>query len=609
VVLTICSAIFLAYSNSLQGNFVYDDVFFIKESPLIRDLSNVPTIFTSAFWESSSRPVKAFYRPLTVSSYALNFGVGGFEPFGYHLTNVLLHLANALLVFSVAYLLSRHSILSTAVALLFGLHPINTEVVAWISGRGDLLGTFFFLGALVLYMRAYPPERARESQVRIPRWIVGAGLLAFMLGLLAKESVATLVVVLVLYELTFRGSTRGKGVRLVPFIVVLVAYLGWRVTVLGGIQASSIYFVANPLMDEASWPRAFTAIKVFGKYLGLLLFPLRLAVDYSYNQIPVARSFWEPGVLVSGLVATGILRLLFLCWSRNRLVFFGVGFFLVTGSLIFANALFPFTAIFGERFMYLPSVGFVLASAGLAHWGAEWMPNRFRVRTVGLLTALVLAGFFGRTWSRNFDWRDEFSLFRSAAEVNPESALAQFSLATQYYIQGKYALARSGYQKALEIYPNYGQARLGLGNVALAERNFARALEELSGAASLLPDDEQTHIMLGVAYWGLGRLDEAVRETEMAARLNPKNAHVYNNLGNIHLLKGNLQEALSHWEKSVFINPFNAEALYNLASNYERIGEREKARAYYERFVEVAPERMADLRARVRAQLSTLEIP
>jgi hypothetical protein len=333
LVFIICALVFLAYCSSLQGGFVYDDVFFIKENPLIRDLSNVPAIFTSAFWEASSHPGKTFYRPLAVLSYAVNFSLGGFDPFGYHLLNVLLHVGNVLLVFALADRLFRHTVLSAAVALLFGLHPINTEVVAWVSGRGDILATFFFLGALVLYVRVYPPEDSGPSEARRPWLLHGSSTLAFLLGLLAKESAATLIGVLALYELAFRPSVPKKGLRLLPFVIIVAAYLGWRVTVLGELQVQPVAFVLNPLVEEPLLPRFLTGIKIFGKYLWLLLCPLRLSVDYSFNQIPVVHTPWEPGVVISALAVIGLTGLWLLCWVRDRVVFFGLGFFFVTGSL------------------------------------------------------------------------------------------------------------------------------------------------------------------------------------------------------------------------------------------------------------------------------------
>jgi Flp pilus assembly protein TadD len=598
----VAGASFIAYSNSLQGDFVYDDVFFIKEHPLIRDLSNVPTLFASAFWEATSLPSKAFYRPLTVLSYALNFSVGGYEPFGYHLVNVLLHTANALLVFALVRFLSARTLFSAGIALLFGLHSINTEGVAWISGRGDLLASFFFLGTLVSYVHMYPPAASRDPSPKGSRMGWGTCLIGFALGVFAKESAATALGVLVLYELSLGSPGKRKAVRLVPFVAVLVGYLVIRLAVLGGLQTTGISYVANPLIDASPTERIFTGVHIFALYLRLLLVPDRLAVDYSYDTIPIVQTPWEAGVLAGVFAVAALLAVWAASWRRDRLVFFGIGFFLVTGGLIFSNALFPFTSIFGERFMYLPSIGFVLAVGQLARRAFEPFGARGRTALIALAFG-VLATMGARTWSRNTDWHDEFALFESAARVNARSVLVQAQLGNLHYRRGRYPEARAAYEKALEIHPEFADGHAGLGNVALAAQDYPNALEHLSRAARMDPDDDEIHVLLGVTYWGLGRLDDAERETEAALRLNPNNSQTYNNLGNIRLLRGNLEGALSSWERAVHLDPFNPEALYNLASAYERAGDPARARAHYERFVEAAPPRMETLRNEVQGRL------
>jgi tetratricopeptide (TPR) repeat protein len=605
ILLVISGLVFLAYSSSLPNGFVYDDVYHVKETPLIRDLTNVPKMFTTSVWESSSFPTnQRYYRPLQVLSYTLNFALGGFKPFGYHLLNVLLHVANTLLVFTIVCLVSRHTFFAAAVALLFGLHPINSESVAWISGRTELLAAFFSLGSLALYIQIYPPQGSDESGTNRTRLLWGASLLAFLLGLLSKESAATMMGVLAVYEVGLRPLAPKKGLRLLPYLAVLMVYLGWRLAILGWPETDPIYFVRNPLIEETGLPRLFTGIKIFGKYLWLLFFPLRLAVDYSFNQIPVARTIWEPSVIISGTVAISLIGGWIVCWTRNRLVFFGLGFFFAAGSLIFLNSFFPFAEIMGERYMYLPSVGFVLAVAALGRLGIGILPERRRAVVAGALVATILGGGLVKTWWRNFDWRDDFSLFRSAVEINQRSVTNHFLLAVQYYDKGQVDLARSHYRKALEIYPKYAHAHLGLGSLALQEKNYPEALEHLSRSATLLPNFYQAHLFLGEAYRGLGKLDEAQKEVEIALKLNPNNPGVYNNLASILYQKGDIPRALTLWQKAVSINPFLAEGLYNLAFLYESTGQQEKARFYYQKFLTVAPERLEGLKARVRAKLS-----
>jgi Flp pilus assembly protein TadD len=600
--LVVCGLVLLAYSSSLGGGFVYDDRWFIQENPLIRDLANLPGLFTMSYWEASSFPVGLYYRPLVLVSYALNHSFGGHAPLGYHLVNVGLHLANTALVFALARALSGRVQLAAAVALLFGLHPINTEAVAWISGRGDLLATLFFLGALLPFVLLDPPEPSRTPKLRSLPLVVGWSLLSFLLGLFAKESIATLLGVLVLYQLTF-SRQRKAAFRLIPFVGVLAVYLGARLMLTGGFAGFATPFDANPLVEESAWPRLLTGIVLFGKYLSLLLFPDHLSVDYSYNQIPIARTLWDLRVVLSALAGLGVLALWVASWRRDRTVFFGLGFFLASGALIFANALVPFTSIMGERFMYLPSIGFVLAVVGMAAYLAERLPSRTGTLALTLGTIVLAGSFSVRTWSRNLDWRDDFTLFRSAVAVSPDSVIVRGNLAHQYLRRGEFGPARENYRRAAEIHPEYAPAHIGLGEVALGERRYAEALEHLSHGEALLPGLDRVHVSLGVAYKGLGRLDEAQAEYEAARDLNPKNPQIYNNLANLFLLKGDLPRAFELWEQTLSIDPSSAEALFNLGYHHERAGDEEEARRYYRRFLEVAPDRFEDLKEKVRRKL------
>lgn len=607
VITTLSLLVFCAYFNSLDGEFVYDDVFFIKESPLIRDLANVGTMFTSAFWEASSHPSKAYYRPLTVFSYALNHAVGGYQPWGYHLVNVLVHLGNTLLVYALLTGVTRRRLLAGVTALFFGLHPINTEVVAWVSGRGDVMSTFFYLCALVFYVRARPPESGNDAPARPARVAIVLSLTAFCLALFAKESAITLVAVLVLYEFCFRASLRKMVISLVPFVIVVFAYLGCRMAVLDGLQVTRVAFVANPLIDESPAGQLLTGIKLFGKYLALFLFPARLSVDYSYNQIPIARTLLAPGVIAALLAALATVGLWVVSWKRHRVAFFGLGLFFLTGGLIFANAFSPFTAIFGERFMYLPGIGLIVAIVALGSALLERVLRRPRPAVVGCLVIIVAGCFFARTWSRNRDWRDEYTLFVRAAEVCPDSVLINFALANEHYKRGEYDLATQRYQRTLDIHPDFASGFGGLGNVALARRDFQAAVEYLTKALNMGSASDETYVLLGAAYGGLGQLDEAQRATEHALELNPSNSQTHNNLANIHYLQGDFDRALASWRRAVEINPFNAQALYNLAANYEKRGAAALAVEFYTKFLDVAPARLNEAKANARSKIAALQ--
>jgi tetratricopeptide (TPR) repeat protein len=606
VPLVACAVVFCVYANSLWGGFVYDDTYFIEENPLIRDLSNTPEMFTSAFWESSSRASKTFYRPLVVFSYAVNFALGGMNPFGYHLFNVLLHTVNLLLVFALIMAITRDLRLAAATSLLFGLHPIHTEAVAWVSGRTDLLGGFFFLLSLVFYVAACPPDAHREPDTRRKGWLLGGSLVAFVLGVLAKENVVTLIGVIVLYQVVFRRWRLSHARHLALYATASVLYIIWRWSVLGGLGAGATEFVTSPLMAESFGPRMLTGVTIFARYLGLLVAPVRLAVDYSFNQIPIARAPWDPAVLASGLLAMACLALWCVAWKRSPGSFFGLGFFFVTGSLIFANAVFPYGAIMGERFMYLPSLGLLMAAVVLANRAIARLPAgwRDRVAAAGLVVLALSAST--RTVVRNLDWRSNFTLFQAAVATNPKSIINHTNLATEYFRMGQYDHARHHYMQAMEIYPAFGTPYRGLGYVAVAEEDYQRGLEYFMKSAALSPDDDETHIALAVAYMRLKRFDEALAELDEAYQMNPRNCKIPHNIGFIHAQTGDHARAVEYYHEALEINPTAAETLLNLAIEYDQRGEADTARTYYERFLVEAPGKLGHLKERVRSRLSAL---
>lgn len=605
-VLALAAIVGAVYANSLTGEFVYDDLIFIKRNELIRSLSNLPAFFAQSFWDSSAQHGGLYFRPLVLTSYALNFALGGYNTVGYHVLNVLLHVGNTLWVAGLVYLLSGRASLAGVTGLLFGLHPAHTEAVAWVSGRTDLLAAFWALGVLTFYVWAHPPAEMGNVRKPAPGGYMVAALAFYALGLLSKESVVTLPAVLILYEWLFRRGQRGAIARILPFFLVLGAYLFWRTWVLAGISPS-IIFVKNPLAQSNYYVRLLSGVVLFGKYVLLLLAPVKLSFDYGFEQIPTVVSASDPRFLGAMLVASALLLVAVYAGRRDRLIGFGLGFFVIVGGIIFANALMPFGVMYAERFMYLPSIGLLLACMAAAAYGLERIsPGASRERIGTVVVAIVALLFAGRTFVRNGDWRDAYTMALRTQATSQHSATAQSNMGQQHFERGDMTAAAQCFQQARGIFPRYGRAYLGLGDIALARGEPRAALEHLLEADELEPNAEGTLLSLGVAYKRLGMLEQARSTYQKALRLNPKNSRTYNNLANIFLMEGDLPSAFEYWHRAVEIDPFNAEAVYNLAFQYERAGDLNKARTFYRRFVEVAPPRLAEVKARIMQKLEEL---
>ncbi|MBI3693496.1 MAG: DUF1736 domain-containing protein [Acidobacteria bacterium] len=454
--------IFLAawavYLNSLDGEFVFDDTSIIQSNPQIRSLSltSLGHIFGSHYWQTVAGQ-GGLYRPIVILSYAVNYAVGGLNPWGYHFFNVLIHALNSVLVFFIIRELFGDQGFALWSGLLFALHPIRTEGVAYVVGRAESLAAFFFLVAWLRYLRGN----------------VALSALAFFASVLTKESGLTFLAIVPLTDYVARW--RPAITRYAAFAVAAVAALGLRYGVLGGFAPLYINLTSNPLVGVGTLARLLTATQVLGNYLWLLVFPVPLSADYSFNQIPPVTRLWDPSVLVTAALVLGGTAL---AWRRGRPWFFCAAFFLATFSLT-SNFLRPIGTIMAERLLYLPSLGFTCAIA--------YAISKARSRELAIAAGVLLAFFYaGRTLLRNPDWHDHLALFSSAAVVSPNSSLVQANLAGSLLRKDPAAAAEHA-REAIRIEPGDPAAHMTLGEAYQRMGDMARAAEAYAIVERLAP--------------------------------------------------------------------------------------------------------------------------
>jgi hypothetical protein len=468
--LAVALAALAVYWNSLVGGFVFDDTSLVVANPVIRSLDpgSLLQMFSSHYWQTVSVH-GGLYRPLVVLSYALNYAAGGLNPWGYHFVNVLLHICNTVLVLLIVEALFHDGTFAFWSALFFALHPIRAEAVAYVIGRAESLAALFFMLAWLCYLR-------RRS--------VLAGI-ALLLAVLSKESAFTFLAVPLLADWVERCRPEIK--RYLSLAAAAVLALAVRYVVLGGVAPLAITASSNPLARESAAPRILTATCVFARYVWLLIFPVPLSADYSFNQIPVVHSAWNPCFAIGAAVLAALAAALAWSFRRAPALFFCGAFFAATFSLT-SNFIRPIGTVMAERLLYLPSLGFTCALAyGIAR--ARQMPRRREAVTAA---AVVLALFYGgRTMLRNADWKDHLSLFASAAEVSPNSSLVQANLA----------------------------------NALLYQRgDAAQAAEHALAAIRIEPGDPAAYMTLGDACRKLGQLDRAAAAYAEVERLAPGTA-------------------------------------------------------------------------------------
>jgi len=485
-----------AYLPVFDNQFTnWDDPLYVLENPLIRGLDgpHLKQIFSTYLLGN--------YHPLTVLSYAVEYHFSRLDPFLYHLDNLLLHLGNTALVFSLVYLLFRQPLAALLAAALFGLHPLNVESVAWISERKGLLSVFFFLAALVCYVSYL--KQGRLFGLRNRRLVVA--LLLFSCALLSKGTAVTLPVVLLLFDwFTGRPLTRAALFEKLPFFALSFLF---------GILALHAQESVDAIKTTGySLLTSFSAANLgLLTYLRRLLLPLDQACFYPYPELKTQGSqiiFYGSPLLVLLLLA-----LLLLSLKRTRLLLFGALFFLLTVAPVIQ--LLPVgNAITADRYTYLPYVGlFLVAGRGAAVLTAR----RPRVRApLVIALVLVLGACSVLTWRRCQVFENTATLWTDVIAKQPQNPMAYNSRGEYYFNRGEYDQALQNFEQALEIAPFYAAGYSNRGAVHQVRDEWEQALADYDRSIALKPDEPKSHLNRGMVQFYLGHPEEAVRDLTFA---------------------------------------------------------------------------------------------
>jgi len=436
---------FLAYANSFHAPFLVDNAEIILDDTRVHAVTaaHLQRILTEQYWATADT---GLYRPLTTLSFLFNYAVlgNGTDPYGYHWCNFILHSLNIVLVYALGLAIFKRASLALAMSALWALHPVLTESVTNIVGRSDMLVAFGVLAGLLCYWKAIEAAGARKAA-----WLVAIGLAAAV-GAFSKENGVVLVAVFAVCDFTLgrQASWRSRVPGYVAAVVPCLAYLYVRSHVLANAPHVDTSFAENPLQVAGFWTGRITAIKVVGRCLGLLIWTARLSWDYAYNEIPLFRwslGSWEDWKAIASLLGCAAAAVAAMRSRRTRMpVFFAVAFFFVTYAPM-SNLAIPIGAIMGERFLYLPSVGFAVALA----WALDalWLrvpagQSVYRyVAGAGLV--VLLLGFTVRTYARNDDWLDPQRLFLSGADAAPGSYKTNMAAATSTVLTSREDMLRS----------------------------------------------------------------------------------------------------------------------------------------------------------------------
>ena len=496
----ICILVALAYGNSLWNGFALDDKLIIQTNPLIRTLRNIPTLFISHYWEGASisgqERSHALYRPFVLTTYTVNYMVSGLRAWPFHLTNILIHLGVVLTLYGIALRLALGWPAALVTALVFAVHPLNSEAVTNLVGRAELL---MALGVLMAFYWDLGKNAVQTSATKVSLLSVGA----FALGVFSKEQAIMLVGLLIIADGMRRNDGRGQAwwrifwdarFRYFAYLMIAAVYLVTRTAVVGMTLPPSSN-IRNPLSVIEPTLSLINAVKVAGTYLWLSVWPERLSADYSYNAIAITHTPLDPAVWGSAL----LWILLFVMgavafFKRQRSMAIGTAitflFFLPAANLIVHIG-----TIMGERLFYLPLAGLCLVLGTGWHWSAQRLARAGASRYAPFIgvgvTMLVLVPLTLRTIIRNKDWESSYTVVASAIQARPDNARAHAMLGSLHRQRGALDKALEELEAALTIVPRYIELPI-----------FARRY------GGLLID--------------LGRVQEAIAVMEAATRANPE---------------------------------------------------------------------------------------
>lgn len=600
-VLALAAVCLLVNLPALRPGFIHDDHKIIEQNDRIRDLSRLPLLFKSGYWTTGDVLVPSLYRPVTILSFALNHAATGLRPFPFRLVNLLLHLLNTLLVYRLAVRIfgpvhvgppapgEKAFPVPLLAALLFAVHPAHTEALGEVVGRAELLAGAGALGSVLAFLRGREAEERAHGGGRSERegfrpWTWHALSIALLvLGFLAKENAVVVPALLLVADLLVVHRRPAYAFHLAS-AAALAGVLGLRFAVLGGLNpAGPIHFVDNPIAHLPFMEARLTALKVLAGYAGLLLWPGKMSIDYSFRAIPPVAGGPDAGALLGLALLLAWVAGVGLAWRKVP----GVAFALAFTGIAFApvaNLLFPIGTIMAERLMYLPSAGFCLAAAAAFARGMARLqpPGGSAGRSAAALlgAAVLLAALSARTLVRLHDWRDDYTIFRAALRTAPDSVRALFNYGAACEGRGDDSTAADAYRKAIGLWPDFADAHYNLAGVEARRKRWEVAVEHYRLAVRQQPGNVQYLVNLARSLTGLGRGEEARDFLRRALAIDPGSALAYTNLGAAELSLQNPQAALAAYEEAVRLEPDNADHHRNLGVARHQAGDRGAAGSF-----------------------------
>lgn len=547
------------YWNSLQGDFIWDDKdLILNHTGYLGDWSNLFLVFTKPFFGKAPT-----YRPLLIVSFIFDYQLWDSHPFGFHYTNVLLHIMNAFMVYLLSFLLCKRKYLALFSSLLFATHPIQTEAVAWISGRNDVLLTFFSLLTLLFYIR-WRDLIGTKSLLTFVCFMA-----SFWCVLLTKESGIILFLLIMLVDCFFQHALPdgkdSKRKAYLSMILISVLYIYLRMNILGSMSL-------GPRGGDIIH-RFLELFVIYAYYFKMLLFPIHQTAN---PFIPYLNSIKDPVVISSFFFVSSLVLVTIACWKYFREISFIILW--IFTSLLAVSGIVPLTVPALEHRLYLGSVGFStmlpLLMGRISHikTGGVFSERTGKVVTYFLLICIISI-YCSKTVVRNNIWKDESCFWLKTVEDSPFSVFAHNNLGLVYADREQYNQAIREFKKALSLNPGAANVHANLGAVYVLQGFYNKAVDAYEKALKLRPKKGKFYNSLANLYY------QVLREYRLSSKVDKGGADAKTNLVAIYGVQGLYQKSLNNYKKALQLDPNNAEThnnlgdLYYLEDSYQLAGE------------------------------------
>ena len=522
----------------------FDDTIYVTENVHIQSGLTIENLI----W-SFKTTYANFWHPLTWISHMLDYQLFGLNPGMHHVSSLLLHILNTLLIFTVFNRMTGKQLQSAVVAILFAIHPLHVEPVASISQRKDILSTLFWLLTMYAYARYVEfPKTGRYLAV----------LLFYIMGLMAKPMLVTLPFVLLLMDFwplnRFRLDPADKqtnqsnaktSIRWLIFEKTPLFVITFLFSII------CIFAQGEAVQSLENIPLSLRLSNVFisyCQYLSKTIWPSHLAVFYPY---PASYPIWQTA---GSILLIASLSTIMICKAK-KYPYMAVGWLWFIGTLVPVIGLVQVGShAMADRYTYVPLIGLFIIVA----WGCQdFFLNkyRFRRKIFGGLSCILLSALMVCAFIQVDHWRNSVSLFSHAIKVTNNNWLAYNNLGFTLSHVGKINAAMKNYLLAIEIKPNHYKAYNNLGALLSKQGKQNEAIEYFTKALSLKADYAEAHNNLGVAIAKLGRMKEAIEQFQEAIEVNPDYAEAYDNLGIAKTKQGNFRDAIEHFQKALDLKP------------------------------------------------------